>query len=124
MKNKTKSNQPEPHECLCGCGEHTKGGRYVQGHDARHKSALITAALDGDKRAVMQLDTFGWKKFLDAKLVRMGLPIAPVEPEPVKRKRGRPRKNDGAVVLATSVSALRRAASRIRLEPVEPELVS
>jgi len=27
-------------ECQCGCGEHTKGGRYRPGHDARHHAAL------------------------------------------------------------------------------------
>ena len=95
MNKNTKSNRPEPPECQCGCGGTTKGGRYVQGHDARHKSALIQAALDGDKRAVAQLDALGWKKFLDAKLARMGRPAAEVvalAEEPAKRKRGRPRK--------------------------------
>jgi hypothetical protein len=53
--------------CDCGCGETTKGGRYLAGHDAKHKSALVQAALGGSKRAETKLEQLGWTKFLDAK---------------------------------------------------------
>jgi len=56
--------------CQCGCEETTKGGRYLPGHDAKHKSALVAAALGGSKRATTKLEQLGWKKFLDAKLAR------------------------------------------------------
>lgn len=52
--------------CHCGCGGSTKGGRYLPGHDAKHKKALIEAALLGGKRAVNRLEKLGWTKFLEA----------------------------------------------------------
>jgi hypothetical protein len=36
---KTPKEKKEGPLCLCGCGDHTKGGKYKPGHDARHKSA-------------------------------------------------------------------------------------
>lgn len=32
----------EPKECACGCGGMTSGGTWLPGHDAKHKSKLIT----------------------------------------------------------------------------------
>ena len=61
---KTKSNSPK---CECGCEATTKGGRFLPGHDAKLKAALIKEALGGSKRAVTKLEKLGWKKFLDAK---------------------------------------------------------
>lgn len=52
--------------CLCGCECTTKGGRYLPGHDAKHKSALVQAALAGGKRAENKLFALGWAGFLDA----------------------------------------------------------
>jgi hypothetical protein len=40
------------------------------GHDAKHKSALVAAALAGSKRATNKLEQLGWKKFLDVKLAK------------------------------------------------------
>lgn len=51
--------------CHCGCGGSTKGGRYLPGHDAKHKKALIAAALLGGKRAANKLKKLGWTKFLE-----------------------------------------------------------
>lgn len=31
----------EPQVCLCGCGEQTKGGRFIPGHDARLKGQIV-----------------------------------------------------------------------------------
>lgn len=66
MKKDTTKQTKKP-ECECGCGETTNGGRFKPGHDAKLKSALVTAALDGNKRAETKLETLGWTKFLDAK---------------------------------------------------------
>ena len=52
--------------CLCGCEGTTTGGRYLPGHDARHKSALVQAAIAGGKRAENKLFALGWAGFLDA----------------------------------------------------------
>ncbi|WP_397381467.1 hypothetical protein [Prosthecobacter sp.] len=52
--------------CHCGCGGSTKGGRYLPGHDAKRKKALIADALLGGKRAANKLDKLGWTKFLEA----------------------------------------------------------
>ena len=56
--------------CHCGCGGTTKGGRYLPGHDAKHKKALVEAALGGGKRAANKLEKLGWSKFLEAKLAK------------------------------------------------------
>jgi hypothetical protein len=68
--------------CQCGCEETTKGGRYLPGHDAKHKSALVAAALGGSKRATTKLEQLGWKKFLDAKLAKKA-EVVPSKPAPV-----------------------------------------
>ncbi len=68
--------------CQCGCEETTKGGRYLPGHDAKHKSALVAAALAGSKRATTKLEQLGWKKFLDAKLAKP-TKVVPSKPAPV-----------------------------------------
>lgn len=37
-----------PRSCECGCGEQTKVGRFVAGHDAKLKSRLLKMAREGD----------------------------------------------------------------------------
>ncbi len=69
--------------CLCGCGGNTKGGRYLPGHDAKHKSALIRAALGGGKRAEKKIGELGWTKFLEkarGKAVKLN-----IEPKRIRR---------------------------------------
>lgn len=64
--------------CHCGCGGTTGGGKYLPGHDARHKSALIKAVLASEvagedepgvrragTEALAVLEQKGWTKFLD-----------------------------------------------------------
>lgn len=54
--------------CLCGCLGMTKGGDFMMGHDARHKSNLIREVLaGGNADAEAELDRRGWTKFLDKK---------------------------------------------------------
>src|SRR6266446_7613258 len=57
MNTKTKIKAPE---CLCGCGGRTKGGRFLPGHDAKLKKALIAEARAGKKRARNKLEKLGW----------------------------------------------------------------
>ncbi len=52
-------------ECDCGCKEMTLGGNYRPGHDARHKSALVKAAIGGDESALRVLGDKGWLRFLE-----------------------------------------------------------
>lgn len=35
-----------PQECRCGCGDMTKGGNYLPGHDARHAGQVARHAVD------------------------------------------------------------------------------
>lgn len=56
--------------CHCGCEGSTKGGRYLPGHDAKHKSALVGAARKGSKRAANKLDKLGWTKFLEVAMAK------------------------------------------------------
>jgi hypothetical protein len=57
----------QPHPCECGCGEQTKTGkaRFIPGHDAKLKSALIRSALGGDRVATQRLAKLGWTSHLD-----------------------------------------------------------
>lgn len=60
---------PELDTCNCGCGSAKSAtAKYLPGHDSRHKSALVKAARDGDKRAYVTLAQKGWLKFLDKAL--------------------------------------------------------
>jgi hypothetical protein len=52
-------------ECLCGCGGRTKGGRFLPGHDAKLKKALVADVRAGKKRARNKLEKLGWSKFLE-----------------------------------------------------------
>ena len=57
---------PDPKPCECGCGTMAKpGSRYLPGHDAKHKSALIKDAKAGKKTAATELAKRGWTKFLE-----------------------------------------------------------
>jgi hypothetical protein len=52
---------PKPVSGLCGCcGQPTKGGRFLPGHDARLKSRLRDASRRGDPEATQQLVDRGW----------------------------------------------------------------
>jgi hypothetical protein len=62
MNTKRKIKLPE---CLCECGGRTKGGRFLPGHDAKLKKALVADALAGKKRARNKLEKLGWSKFLE-----------------------------------------------------------
>jgi hypothetical protein len=54
-KLRTKTSAAAP-QCECGCGANTKGGRFLPGHDAKLKKALVESALGGSKRAESKLD--------------------------------------------------------------------
>lgn len=48
--------------CECGCGEYTRGGRFLPGHDAKLKSALLARARAGDTEAQAELERRGWAR--------------------------------------------------------------
>ena len=53
-----------PRECACGCGGMTKGGRFLPGHDAKHKGNLIRTVREkgpGALAAGQELVKRGWK---------------------------------------------------------------
>lgn len=95
----TKPDKPQIAPCCdCGCGAATRGGRYLPGHDAKHKKQLIDDALHGSKRAESKLAKLGWTKFLEAKRQVQAKPGRkprtadhPVATPP--RRRGRPPKS-------------------------------
>lgn len=57
----------EPRPCTCGCGEMTKGGRFIPGHDAKMRGRLIRAAqnesleLADRKQALADLREHKWE---------------------------------------------------------------
>jgi hypothetical protein len=73
MNKKTKIKAPR---CLCGCGGQTKGGRFLPGHDAKLKKALVADAVAGKKRAANKLEKLGWSKFLDQAVAKSGASTA------------------------------------------------
>lgn len=66
MAREHKSTRRQPRECMCGCGETTKGGKFLPGHDAKLKSQLLTvsrsdeAAAPERKKARAKLRRLGW----------------------------------------------------------------
>lgn len=50
--------------CGCGCGGKTGGGRYLPGHDAKHKSQLVKSAISGNSESERTLELLGWTSFL------------------------------------------------------------
>ena len=52
--------------CLCGCGGLPKRGRFLPGHDAKLKGALLRRARHGDSSALAELRQLGWDHFLKA----------------------------------------------------------
>ena len=65
--------KPTTGKCEC-CGEPTKGGRFLPGHDARLASRLVQQALGGDAAALEELRTRNWtKKIPAAQRVRLGV---------------------------------------------------
>jgi hypothetical protein len=56
-----------PGPCECKCGGHTKGGRFLPGHDARLRGELLSTLRDSSKRkstrqkALEQLQEHRWE---------------------------------------------------------------
>jgi hypothetical protein len=50
----------DPTLCDCGCGGETRGGRYLPGHDAKHRSNLLQAHDLGDAGATEDLFRHGF----------------------------------------------------------------
>lgn len=66
-----KAEKPKP-PCECGCGQLTGGGRFIPGHDAKLKSALIKAAravngetLEQSAVAWERIEKLGWAHLFD-----------------------------------------------------------
>ena len=60
--------KPKVGACEC-CGEPTRGGRFLPGHDARLASALVTRIRDnGDPEAYAEMERRGWGKKIPAAL--------------------------------------------------------
>lgn len=64
-KAKPSSNGDAP-RCLCGCGDRTKGGRFIPGHDARLKGKLQTAFRAGKLSASQKslINDLNWSRFM------------------------------------------------------------
>lgn len=64
--------KPKAGKCEC-CGEPTRGGRFLPGHDARLASALVARVRTaGDEKAYAELVRRGWEKKIPAALRREG----------------------------------------------------
>jgi hypothetical protein len=66
-----KPRRPKPKvvKCEC-CGEPTRGGRFIPGHDAKLASALRLRVKDGDAEAYEEMKRRNWLKKLPASLLR------------------------------------------------------
>lgn len=58
----------EPQNCLCECGEQTRGGKFLPGHDAKLKARLVDACKSDKERisgkAKARLEELGWGNFI------------------------------------------------------------
>lgn len=65
---KATSTRSKSRPCGCGCGDVTKGGTFLPGHDARHRSDLLAVingeASDGKPEAVARMRELNWGRFL------------------------------------------------------------
>ena len=59
LEKKPRTPRPSVGACEC-CGEPTKGGKFLPGHDAKMKSRLRAAAKQGDLGAQAELEQRGW----------------------------------------------------------------
>lgn len=59
QEKKLRTPRPATGNCEC-CGEPTRGGRFLPGHDARLKSRLRKASAEGDVEATSELELRGW----------------------------------------------------------------
>lgn len=51
---------PKVGKCFCPCGEPTKGGNYLPGHDARHAGMLSRSVVAGDQSLEDALSKLPW----------------------------------------------------------------
>lgn len=61
---------PKARRCSCGCGDWTKGGRYLPGHDARHLARLVKYIRAGAISEAGALKALADTPALQAKLAR------------------------------------------------------
>lgn len=45
----------DPKPCGCGCGDQTRGGDFLPGHDARYRGQMLNAIDGGDESAIAAL---------------------------------------------------------------------
>jgi hypothetical protein len=69
-------------QCVCGCGGTTKGGDFLPGHDARHKSNLFKEARAGNADALAEIDHRNWMHLYDKN-------VAKRDEGPVRKSRSR-----------------------------------
>jgi hypothetical protein len=63
-------------DCVCGCGGTTKGGAFLPGHDARHKSTLFREARAGNADALAEIDQRNWMHLYDKSVAKRDEPAA------------------------------------------------
>jgi hypothetical protein len=68
-RGRTAPKKPKPRtgECEC-CGEPTRGGRFLPGHDAKLVSTLLERIRSGDDAAYAEMERRNWIKKIPAKL--------------------------------------------------------
>lgn len=59
----SRASRPRTGQCVCGCAGQTKGGKFQPGHDAKLKSALKKAIVEGDATAYERMVELGWERF-------------------------------------------------------------
>jgi hypothetical protein len=95
----------EAKHCLCGCGSEV-AREFRPGHDARYKSQLIKAAIDGDNRAEATIHARGWGAFLE-KSRNASVTRAQRAERKQTREQLRPPKGEGNIVLLETMKAAR-----------------
>ncbi len=103
---KTKS---DPKPCGCGCGEMTRGGDFLPGHDARFRGRLLTAIDAGDESAI------------EALLARPTLLHGATEADLRERLGSDARRDQAKAERVAEGRKAKTAAKKERVDPVEAQ---
>ena len=102
---KPKGRKAEPRECGCSCGQMTKGGAFVIGHDMKLKSRLLAAFDAGDEAAGAELVERRWRTEASLAARKLDGPAARKEASAEDRKAAKVAKLDAKIAALTTERA-------------------
>lgn len=105
---RTKKTVPKP--CECGCGDETRGGRFIPGHDSKLKAWMIRVERGLIK--IADIEDEGTRNAVK-KAMRIGGSVVEAKPKKAP-KQGKPKREK---------SAVKPKRSAVLMQPVGPPVV-